>query len=406
MDRLQRSITLLDEMDQLSQKDGQIDWAKVFGTKLYAVRSYPKSRKFTLVFKAIVRCFFTQNSASYAGSFDALFFNSFNRADYRSFFELVFKVAPGRNYIDNCNIEVRFQSEVLLDIWRHRYFYFFFKHLFSVSHLDAVWLFLCMLECRKLGRRVFAVRFNMLVVFADMQMLENFLVQTANTRLVKTVTFQHGLYRDTSGEKSKLDINQINYKNCVSQWFLAWGKDTANLLRRYTDVSTFIAGHPQLEQLLANDQENIVGRVIVVFDSELLGRHFNERLLEIVSNLSCIKAKQILVRPHPDNELSAYSKSITPFFDEPSFHDLVIGHNSSLLVQWMVRGATVFKLRSDKQSFDLNESHLFSDADELCSKINGSRRKDNGERYIEYIGNESLVRYTEFFRQELLSVRQ
>lgn len=237
----------------------------------------------------------------------------------------------------------------------------------------------------------------MVVTHADMQPIENILIQYFKAIEVKTITLQHGLYVDYSQQPN---INEVNYKNVVSDYFLAWGEETKRLIQKYHPKCKIeICGNPVLE-----DNEYIQSDFFVlIFEQELL-KEYNYKLLEIGREIESFLGIKLKVKFHPRNVFKDYSISRDEVvkFDTVYNAKFALGHTSTMMYQMMRLGIPTFKLASSVPCNVMNQKLIFNSFDELKNLIEQSQSidfKKEGEFYIKYLGAESLNIYTQFFQR-------
>ncbi len=151
------------------------------------------------------------------------------------------------------------------------------------------------------------INFKRLVLFADMQPVENLLAQYFRLQNIETVTLQHGLYVEY---KDMDTVNVINYKHCVSEFFLAWGNNTKLLIEKYCpDTKAIICGKPKI--LMANNNHNVEVKnsfCLIVLDQNI----FDKQNFEMIQ---CVKDSNIDVKTL-DILPSELSRFLTKFVQE------------------------------------------------------------------------------------------
>jgi hypothetical protein len=165
-----------------------------------------------------------------------LFFKSMPRSDYNTFFRSVFECCPEPNkrYVDFQLERCKFINLRALRIAIGRSFYIW--RMMDCRWPGKLWLFPRLVRYLEFQQSAEALTCAWVVVFADMQPYDNLLVQTLKASGTESVTLQHGLYVDYTEQDN---INTINYKNVVSDYFLSWGEDTTAPLQLETDISLF-----------------------------------------------------------------------------------------------------------------------------------------------------------------------
>ncbi len=147
-----------------------------------------------------------------------------------------------------------------------------FTSLDKGSFIGRVYLYVTSVYCLNvLEKIVKCYKFKYLVTFADMQPVDNILVQYSKNKAITTITLQHGLYIDYSFFRN---VNMVNYMNVTSDYFLSWGRDTKALINKYSPGSrVVICGKPipDIDNLETADY------FTVIFDQNLF-HEFNKKL--------------------------------------------------------------------------------------------------------------------------------
>ncbi|MFN1584440.1 glycosyltransferase family 2 protein [Vibrio rotiferianus] len=232
------------------------------------------------------------------------------------------------------------------------------------------------------------------VSFSDMQPVDYLATLCFKDKGIKTVTLQHGLYVDYSGVDT---VNVVNYINQPSDYFLAWGKNTKDLIESYHESScVVVCGKPNINKIEYQNSKT----VLVVFDQEI----FNEQNIEmykIVSDFAHRNELKILVRFHPHNNVPAYEKKLGPLntTNELGGHSLVVGHTSSLLFELQAMGQFVLQYKSSIPTINMPVSSQFNSIDSIGERflLFNEFKPSFGGDIIECISEDSSLRYREFF---------
>jgi hypothetical protein len=376
-----------------------IDWDRALGTSLFFVANNRWPRIAIYALRGLIHLALMKSQVPERLKTQFLFFKSITRADYNIFFEQIFAICPfekksidhkyvyafnfwGVIYaIKNINILLKIFVSRKFRIWASIYIYTNFlrslQFVESFSNADV--------KC--------------LIVFGDMQQLDNCLVQYLGQRNCRTVTLQHGLYLDTKDNPA--NINYVNYMNIVSEYFLSWGEATKNLVERYSKSKVEIVGKPlpPLQVLQSTNSESQF--FAVLFDTSVYRSH-NKLLKEIalaVETKLSIKAFFFL---HPDNDPQEYGLEPSQFLPRSRIGgaDFIIGHTTTYLIELMCLGKRAFRLNSDIQWHEISESLTFQNAQDLVDKImKPATLAGNSNKFIAYIGEDSLNKYKYFFEQ-------
>mgnify|MGYP003672938147 CR=1 FL=1 len=240
------------------------------------------------------------------------------------------------------------------------------------------------------------------VFFSDMQPLENITCQFFNMLKIPTTTLQHGLYIDYGDFDTD---NVVNYLNQPSKNFLAWGKDTAALIKKYhPETKVQICGKPILAS--SNDhwaQSEIESEsyISIIFDSRYYD-DYNMEMLKVVSVFAEEENLELNVRFHPRTDQSKFRKLGIDFFEDLQVEKscFVVGHTSSMIVELMAKGLPVFKFYTDASTLNFPKEIVFRNADQL-KQCSSRRRSIDFQKisadFIDCYGNKSLDGYRKFF---------
>ena len=329
---------------------------------------------------------------------DYCFIYSMKRQDYLEHIKNVYKQAPERKKLNYIGIENKLNFSIIPYLLN-------FKHLKTIcivfrdnSLTKNIFLWLHYIQIMQLKDSLDTWEIKYLIVHADMQPIENMLVQYFNSKKIQTVTLQHGLYIDYSGFDNK---NRINYENIVSKYFLAWGTDTKKLIQKYNPhVKIHICGKTDLTRKLENTEESS-NYFTIIFDQELF-KEYNKSLLEIGNQIALNLNLEMNIRLHPANNHNDYKLDKSHLNLNIYKSKFILGHTSSLMFEIMNYNIPVFKLKSEIPCNHINSSLIFDNAHTLVhSIINNSNfnYKREGKLYIQYLGKHSKEQYKAFFNK-------
>ncbi|QGW75241.1 hypothetical protein GPJ81_00650 [Pseudomonas alkylphenolica] len=239
------------------------------------------------------------------------------------------------------------------------------------------------------------------VVFADMQPLDNLLVQQANRNNQRTTTLQHGLYVDY-GKADEKNVNIVNYLNAEADHFLAWGENTAGLIKRYhPEVKTFLCGKPTL---VAPGRLQAEGYFTVIFDQNIFFKH-NVELLKIAYAVADQLQLKVNIRLHPNNKIEwvktdPHKTLVNEDLNSSAF---VVGHTSSLIYECMRIGIPAFRYKTDVPALDMSDCIVFSSAMKLLELVESSLDAPEklADGYIKDIGSSAERNYRLYFDEKL-----
>jgi len=210
---------------------------------------------------------------------------------------------------------------------------------------------------------------ELVIVFSDMQLYDNYIAQYFRSAGLKTITLQHALYIDF---KEQENINVVNYKNVVSEYFFAWGENTAKIIEKHcSKVKTVIVGNPLIEApQLINGSD-----VLIVLDHPLYIKE-NLELLEILNKvqISEICEGDVYIKFHPGDSLSNYQQcsfeayEILNTLNQRVFSE-VVGHTSTLLYIRGCQGERVLRYKSGISAIE--EGYEFSTEESFLLGFNG-----------------------------------
>ena len=189
-----------------------------------------------------------------------------------------------------------------------------------------------------------------------------------------------------------------NYKNVVSDYFLAWGDETKLLIEHYNKTTNVvICGNPTLKV----KQKAKGDFFTVVFDQQLYNE-YNKQLLEIAKAVSDKLSIKIKVKLHPRNILDEYNLDKNHVFNEEDIYSslVIIGHTTTMMFELMRAGIPVYKYKTSIPFNSINIDIIFENINDLIFKIANPENIDyekESEFYIKYVEKDSLIRYNEFF---------
>lgn len=318
-----------------------------------------------------------------------VFFQSMRRDDYDKMFNQIVDNCPIPNQkvvLDDkySKLDICFLYHLLIaSLVVKVSFKDIFNYLFSVISLASYIKYIpCAGESTKL-----------LLVHADMQPIDNLLVQWVNLRNGKTATLQHGLYVDYSNYDN---INKYNYLNSVSQYFLAWGEETASLIKQYTESNVLVCGKPNG---LSQDTSKDCDYFTLIFDQNIFHKQ-NVELLKLAHNICERLNLKMNLRLHPRNNLRWYRYDENFVYLNKSIEGsrFVIGHTSTLIYECLSAGIPAFRYKTNIPANKCDERITFDDEYDFFEKYKNSNSinfEKLGESYIKYSGEQSLNTYGE-----------
>lgn len=326
-----------------------------------------------------------------------LFIKSMKRPDYDNlFFKIAESCSKPKIIVDTYEKKGKFSLYRLYDFVR------FAPMFYKVFRRNiAQWAFLCITLTNLLSqiKSLPRINYRSIVVFADMQPLDNVLVQHSTMTNIESTTMQHGLYVDY---ESLVNVNVVNYLNTNANNFLAWGQDTAELIKKHhPNKSIYICGKPTISDSNVKKSGNYF---TVVFDQNIFFP-YNQKMLDVAYMLYEHTALMVNMRLHPNNRLKWFKlkPEITLVEKDIWMSQFVLGHTSSLLYECMRLGIPVFRYNSEIPSVKTPDYIQFESINELVKLIKAVDKipfNTISRTYINEIGDKSMAEYTKYFNGE------
>ncbi len=374
----------------------------------FSTNNKPPEGIFKVIYKGLKKVYSHENSYQLADNFDFLFVKSLDRPSYDGIWnsikescehtvcELNFS-ARGKYLAGSLNVNKtpKFLKccKAIFHVIKFLPLLFRIKEQQAWSKTITLYFYLVALfiEVEKIAK----INFKHLVVFADMQRMDNFLVQYFKNKKT-TITLQHGLYVDYTNNPN---LNVVNYKNVVSDYFLAWGEETQTLIKKYhPNCNVVLCGNPtEYPQVLAVRDEFLT----VLMDQKLF-HEYNQQVLNIAFEFAEKTGVKVHIRTHPKDDINNYiinKELILPDVDyiQSSF---AIGHTSTMIFEMMAMGMPIYKFKSDVPSNLISEKLIFEtvhDLTHLRSLVFDFKKES--EYYLAYVGEASKKEYKYFFNE-------
>jgi hypothetical protein len=363
----------------------KLDYIKILSIDLYLFECASKEQRKRRVRGALYNLLFKRKFNKAKN--DIVFFQSMRRNDYDKMFNEIVNVCSLKYSVITLDnkydvIDILFLYYLICAIATVRFTPFnITTYLFSVITLAS---YLKYVKC--LGKNV-----KMLIVHSDMQPIDNLLAQVVKIKGGVSVTLQHGLYVDYSEYDN---VNKYNYLSCVSDYFLAWGEETGNLINKYNLSNVIICGKPSC---LTIHEEKDDEYFTVVFDQNIFHKQ-NILMLSLAHEISEKLNLKMNLRLHPENKLQWYrhNKSLVLLGKDIASSKFIIGHTSSLLYECLKAGIPTFRLKTHIPANECDNRIVFSNIQEFFKKFEKKDYMDFselGEFYIKYCGDKSLSKY-------------
>lgn len=375
-----------------------IDWEQVLALDAFSISNVNGPRLRTAL-SWLKRAWFTKLYIPTDRESDYLFFRSLNRDDYKKLFESVAgTVDSSKTMIQDFSSTSKAPSPLYVLVFL--LYWSVFAKIKAPSFKYKVYLYLKACPYITVLRKIRKNRFKKLVLFADMQAMDNLLAQYFDDRI--TVTLQHGLYVDYGNSNT---INTVNYQNQPSRYFLAWGRDTANLIQRYhPERKVRICGKPNLDESPKIESPESARYFSVIFDQNMF-QEYNVKLLDLAYQVADKTGLKVNLRLHPWNNPEWYDiRSNDILMDRPLVcSEFVIGHTTSMIYEMLRIGVPAFKLKTKECALQTPESLQFESVEDLIALQQRGLGKDEikkiGMNYIESCGQASLRQYRKFFTE-------
>jgi len=332
-----------------------------------------------------------------------LFFKALHRFDYDSLFSKISSCCEFDKQILEVNLSLGFDlsffNQILSKISQY-------NKIESDSNFDKIYLFLSYLFYTKIIKSIQKFEFDILVVFADMQPVDNLLVQFYKNKNIPTVTLQHGLFVDYEGT---FNISSVSYKNVVSDHFLSWGEGNKRLIKRHNpDCNIIVCGNPMIQNI-----ENIPNKFknenffTVVLDWDVFEEE-NIKMLDVAKSVAEEMEINFQIRYHPSNNPNKYCINSNYLIQNNLDYmnsKFIIGHTSSLIHVAYRLGKTVFKFKSNIPSSPIDESCIVESSSDIKRLLLNQQLNKNIalEETINIgpIDSKSLNKYRLFFENLL-----
>lgn len=329
---------------------------------------------------------------------DFLAIKSLNREDYDAFFGDVLSCLPKGADLVFKDVALRKQTslntkalKVFLDL-RPVY-----QKITAKNEFERACLYIRFCMYYYIYTCTLSVHYKILICFADMQPIENFIAQMARAAGLVTVTLQHGLYVDYGDINT---VNRVNYEHQPSEYFLAWGSVTADLIRRYHPGNQVVTvGKPDIyTPMKASKLASNCEYITIIMDQHWYDSE-NIKMLKVVDIYCQSRNIDINVAFHPTNKRELYSNLKISYKTDLDITKslFIVGHTSSLAYEFMALGLKVFFYKTDTPRLPTDDRIVFNDSQSLGKIASGVYPEKISINYIESMGDESRVLYKKFF---------
>lgn len=271
----------------------------------------------------------------------------------------------------------------------------YFHEINANSLIEKAYLFCSFLFYTKIIKHLKEYDFNNLIVFADMQPVDNLVSQYFGALGKDTITLQHGLFVNYEGF---YNISSVSYKNVVSNHFLAWGNENKKLIQKYKpNCKVVVCGNPTIEPYRGDGQNSEF--FTIFFDWDLF-KNENVEMINIAYKVSDALGIKFNLRMHPSNDKSNYKIDESYLINNMDYKEsmFMLGHTSSMIHICQRLGMPVFKYDTNVPSSPVHDKSLFKKSEDVLVKVKDiNSYKDKYKNNIGPIGGESLECYRIFF---------
>lgn len=341
-----------------------------------------------------------------------LFFRSVSRKDYQAMFQAVVQAAK-LALPTKCVLAVEdytVQKKGLRNYLEKRRFMRRNRHLELQIQADCpverkcLFVRVCMYSY--ILRHFSQCRPEVVVFFADMQSVEHLLSLHFRSRGTTTITLQHGLYVDYGHFDT---VNSINYLHQPSEYFLSWGRNTSDLIRRYHPETKVVeCGKPLIFAAEEAEGQFPTPHIAVLLDQRIFHEQ-NRDMLRIAVRYAAEKGLAVTVRLHPQlfQLRTQLFREFPELIERPHFADaeFVVGHTSTMIYEAIHLGRRVVRYRSDAPAIPLPSSCEFTSYEELLACLSSPMPKGLGESFFCAVGEKAIDNYRNFFRSLCLNLQ-
>lgn len=312
-------------------KPTKINLDRINYQSLFRVWRYSSSRmgrlaKFYIIMKSVIRliCF----KIKFLGIHEKRpnIINSYVRQDYSDFIDKL----TANNRLGRCTIGYQFglghKLSYLRDVVR--------QAKLNNLELNEVLLLYFLIKNNDIFLE-FIEEKSLVILFAEMQIFENYIAQLARQVGCHTIGLQHGFY---SNDYDRPTVNSLNYKNIAVDEVLVWGLNTKQLLLEHNpDLKVTVVGRPSTHFLSDHHFDldtDTPSSYVAILDADEFSET-NDKILQIVKGLAKKDGVEFFLKCHPSTNLKdhrlrhAILRNINHLGRAPHF----VGHRSSLLLE-------------------------------------------------------------------------
>jgi hypothetical protein len=227
------------------------------------------------------------------------------------------------------------------------------------------------------------MKHSKLVSFQEMVLVENLICQIANISNIKTFALQHSLSAYSEKDSYELRYPVTSYLNSVCKNILCWGNYNKFIFKKHVNSKIFVIGKPTLP-----DEKIFLEGVTIIFEN-LEFHNTNQKLLSISKSLIDIGIS-----------VSRWFKPNNPVIKDVIGRDgplrkVIIGGNSSLLVELGYLGGRVFVTNESNIRNELPDDLILENSNEISRKFFSPNKypHDVWKNFIDCSDKECVIRY-------------
>ncbi len=339
-----------------------LDYESLFRTWRYDTNHISFFKKFFLNSKLIFKVLFLKvkiiNSDKFKNRPKVLY--SHNRQDYTVFLNKICNSA-------SLNISsISYKASLQHDLGNIRTAFKYFKSS-KIDFHECLLLYFLMKSNDVFFE--FIETESVILLFAEMQLYENFLAQLAKQNDIYTISFQHGFYVDDNNTST---LNSLNYKNISVDELLVWSPYSKKLIDKHNPkVKSTIVGRPTTH-FLSSSHFNFKATKPSCYIGVLDGNQFtetNQEIINIASDLASKVGIAFFLKPHPSQSTNITDKykllkKSTDLGPNPIF----VGCRSSLLLELAADKFSCIVIKASP-FFNLKNNNHF-DHDKIYKELN------------------------------------
>jgi hypothetical protein len=303
-----------------------INYQSLFRVWRYSSSKIGKVSRFFIITKSVIRLVFFKIKFLDKDQKQPKIINSYLRQDYSDFIDKL----TVNNGLGRCSIGYQFGLGHKL-----RYFKDVIRQvkLNKLELNEALFLYF-LIKSNDIFLK-FIEKESVVILFAEMQILENYIAQLARQVGCHTIGLQHGFY---SNDYDSPTVNSLNYKNVAVDEMLVWGLNTKELLLEHNpDLKVTVIGRPSTHFLSHHHLHLNVdspSSYVAVLDADEFSET-NDKILQVVKDLAKRDGVEFFLKCHPSTNLKERSlrcailRDINLLGEGPHF----VGYRSSLLLE-------------------------------------------------------------------------